>query len=195
MLRAWCIKMELSWVSLTMCSCTNSRVTISYYYSSNLWYCGLFQFILCIRKGGETVYQKVLTGEKGKHLKSWEWGFPHQNATYHALYPRAWTVYNIPEFNLRLTCRQISPIFPHDYKVSRAIIGILQNYYPLFNISFMDFSQFFEISDWHLVAKRYYEELQIEFWLFAEFFLLVFQTFLSCSLSIRLKLNCSVKPM
>ncbi|XP_052099238.1 non-lysosomal glucosylceramidase-like isoform X1 [Mytilus californianus] len=73
-------------------------------------------FILCIRKNNKTVYQKVLTGGKGKHLKSWEWGFPRQNATYHALYPRSWTVYDIPEFNLKLTCRQISPIFPNDYK-------------------------------------------------------------------------------
>lgn len=73
-------------------------------------------FILCIRKNNKTVYQKVLTGKKGKHLKSWDWGFPKQNAIYHALYPRSWTVYNIPEFNLRLTCRQISPVFPNDYK-------------------------------------------------------------------------------
>ena len=73
-------------------------------------------FILCIRKNNKTVYQKVLTGKKGKHLKSWEWGFPRQDATYHALYPRSWTVYDIPEFNLRLTCRQISPVFPNDYK-------------------------------------------------------------------------------
>ncbi|KAJ8304380.1 hypothetical protein KUTeg_017963 [Tegillarca granosa] len=74
------------------------------------------QFVLCIRKNGKTVYQKVLTGKKGKKLKSWQWGFPQEQATYHALYPRAWTVYNIPEHNLKLTCRQVSPIFPHDYK-------------------------------------------------------------------------------
>lgn len=82
------------------------------------------QFILCIRKNGKTVYQKVLTGRKAKHLKSWDWGFPTQDATYHALYPRAWTVYNIPEYKLRLVCRQISPVFPHDYKETSFPMGV-----------------------------------------------------------------------
>lgn len=65
------------------------------------------------------MYQKVLTGRRiHKSLKTWQWGFPLSQGTYQALYPRAWTVYNIPEYNLRLTCRQISPIIAHDYKVS-----------------------------------------------------------------------------
>ncbi|KAL5005060.1 hypothetical protein ScPMuIL_018516 [Solemya velum] len=74
------------------------------------------QFIVCIRKKGQTLFQKVMTGQRGRHLKSWEWNTSLDNATYHALYPRAWTVYNIPEQKVRLICRQISPIFPHDYK-------------------------------------------------------------------------------
>lgn len=77
------------------------------------------QFILCIRKNGQTVYQKVLTGqrESSKSLRSWEWQAPREGDVYHALYPRSWTVYHLDEFNLRLICRQVSPIFPHDYKV------------------------------------------------------------------------------
>eukprot|EP00105_Crassostrea_gigas_P009539 XP_011424529.1 PREDICTED: non-lysosomal glucosylceramidase-like isoform X1 [Crassostrea gigas] len=76
------------------------------------------QFILCIRKNGQTVYQKVLTGqrESSKSLRSWEWQAPREGDVYHALYPRSWTVYHLDEFNLRLICRQVSPIFPHDYK-------------------------------------------------------------------------------
>ncbi|XP_076443638.1 non-lysosomal glucosylceramidase-like isoform X2 [Babylonia areolata] len=76
------------------------------------------QFILTLRRNGETVYQQVLSShkKKGKALKSWKWGFPGEQATYHALYPRAWTVYRIPEHSVTVTCRQISPIFPHDYK-------------------------------------------------------------------------------
>ncbi|XP_061171988.1 non-lysosomal glucosylceramidase-like [Saccostrea echinata] len=76
------------------------------------------QFILCIRKNGKTVYQKVLTGqrESSKSLKSWEWQDPREGDVYHALYPRSWTVYNLDEFNLRLICRQVSPVYPHDYK-------------------------------------------------------------------------------
>jgi len=52
-----------------------------------------------------------------KNLQGWTWAFDGGRAFYHALYPRAWTVYEIPQFSLRLTCRQISPIFPDDYKV------------------------------------------------------------------------------
>ncbi|KAH3838447.1 non-lysosomal glucosylceramidase-like [Dreissena polymorpha] len=76
-------------------------------------------FLVTIIKEGKTVYQKVLTGRRvHKNLKLWEWGFPLGQATYQALYPRAWTVYTIPEFNLRLTCRQVSPIIAQDYKDS-----------------------------------------------------------------------------
>ncbi len=79
----------------------------------------VFQFTVCVRRHGTTVYQQVLSPHKpsGKALSGWEWGFPKENATYHALYPRSWTVYDIPDQKLRLICRQISPIFPHDYKV------------------------------------------------------------------------------
>ncbi|XP_050400246.1 non-lysosomal glucosylceramidase isoform X1 [Patella vulgata] len=76
------------------------------------------QFIVCIRRNNETIYQQVLSSQvkKGKSLKSWSWGFPGGMATYHALYPRAWTVYNIKKHNVRLICRQISPIYPHEYQ-------------------------------------------------------------------------------
>ncbi|XP_041367827.1 non-lysosomal glucosylceramidase-like [Gigantopelta aegis] len=76
------------------------------------------QFVVCIRKNGNTVYQQVLSAQpkKTKGLGSWKWHFPQQDATYHALYPRAWTIYDIPEHKVRLVCRQISPVFPHDYK-------------------------------------------------------------------------------
>ena len=79
-----------------------------------------WQFILTLRRNGETVYQQVLSShkKKGKALKAWNWGFPGDQATYHALYPRAWTVYRIPEHSVTVTCRQVSPIFPQDYKVT-----------------------------------------------------------------------------
>lgn len=74
-------------------------------------------FIVTIRKEGQTVYQKVLTGMRAsRSLKTWDWGFPLEQATYQALFPRAWTVYDIPEFKVKLTCEQISPVIPHDYK-------------------------------------------------------------------------------
>ena len=61
-----------------------------------------------------------------KDLKDWTWAFDGGRATYYALYPRAWTVYEIPELMLRLTCRQVSPVFPDEYKVCD--INILSKY-------------------------------------------------------------------
>lgn len=55
---------------------------------------------------------------KPKHLKSWKWGFDGKKASYTGLYPRSWTVYDIDELGLKLTCRQVSPVIPHEYKDS-----------------------------------------------------------------------------
>ncbi|XP_074651855.1 non-lysosomal glucosylceramidase-like [Tubulanus polymorphus] len=78
------------------------------------------QFIVCIRRNGKTVYQQVLSPRrrKGSALKTWNWEFPKQRATYHGLYPRAWTVYEIPEQNVQIICEQISPVIPHNYQES-----------------------------------------------------------------------------
>ncbi|BFY98894.1 hypothetical protein BsWGS_01934 [Bradybaena similaris] len=76
------------------------------------------QFIVCIRKGNDTVYQKVLScvpRKRKRALKAWDWTFPPENGLYHALYPRAWSIFTIPEFHVTLVCRQISPIFPDEY--------------------------------------------------------------------------------
>lgn len=78
------------------------------------------QFTVCIRKNNQTIYQQVLSSRKpkNKHLSSaWNWGFPGSQAAYTGLYPRAWTVYEIPEHQIKLVCRQITPIIPGDYKV------------------------------------------------------------------------------
>lgn len=73
------------------------------------------QFIVCIRKNNTTVYQQVLSIHKPQRLKSWKWGFAGNQAFYHALFPRAWSVYEIPEHGVVLTCKQVSPVIPHDY--------------------------------------------------------------------------------
>ncbi|XP_014203632.1 non-lysosomal glucosylceramidase [Copidosoma floridanum] len=78
------------------------------------------QFIVTVRDAnGNTIYNQVLsTKTKPKTLKSWKWGFDGKSASYTGLYPRSWTVYEIEEVNLVLTCRQISPVLPHDYRDS-----------------------------------------------------------------------------
>lgn len=81
-------------------------------------------------------------------ISSWGWNLNGQHSTYHALFPRAWTVYdgifiyfspyvtkmcvvivNIcvigvslfpgePDPELKISCRQISPFIPHNYRES-----------------------------------------------------------------------------
>lgn len=58
--------------------------------------------------------------EKPSKLQGWNWGYCGHYAFYHALYPRAWMVYELPGQNVVLTCRQVSPVIPHDYKVRQA---------------------------------------------------------------------------
>ncbi|XP_014676714.1 PREDICTED: non-lysosomal glucosylceramidase-like isoform X2 [Priapulus caudatus] len=78
------------------------------------------QFIVTIRMEGTTVYQQVLSPKTNtkSQLRAWKWGFDGANAFYHALYPRSWMVYNIAEHSVRLICRQVSPVIPHDYQDS-----------------------------------------------------------------------------
>uniref|UniRef100_W5KBX1 Non-lysosomal glucosylceramidase n=1 Tax=Astyanax mexicanus TaxID=7994 RepID=W5KBX1_ASTMX len=82
------------------------------------------QFTVCLRKGGQTVYQQVLSTERPHTLQGWNWGFCGEYAFYHALYPRAWTVYQLPGQNVTLTCRQVSPVIPHDYKDSSLPVAV-----------------------------------------------------------------------
>lgn len=82
-------------------------------------------------------------------IGSWDWNLGGRNSTYHALFPRAWTIYDgnlmliyytlypgillkqlshgintfasnqgEPDPGLKITCRQISPFIPHNYKDS-----------------------------------------------------------------------------
>lgn len=77
------------------------------------------QFTVCLRCKGQTIYQQVLSVERPSSLQGWNWGYCGHYAFYHALYPRAWLVYELPGQSVVLTCRQVSPVIPHDYKVRR----------------------------------------------------------------------------
>ncbi|XP_068611885.1 non-lysosomal glucosylceramidase [Brachionichthys hirsutus] len=82
------------------------------------------QFTVCLSRGGQTVYQQVLSVERPPTLQGWNWGYCGEYAFYHALYPRAWTVYHLPGQNVTLTCRQISPVIPHDYRDSSLPVAV-----------------------------------------------------------------------
>lgn len=51
-------------------------------------------------------------------LNSWQSSLDESKCFYTGLYPRSWTEYDLSEYGVRLVCRQISPVIPHDYKES-----------------------------------------------------------------------------
>ncbi|CAI0378394.1 unnamed protein product [Linum tenue] len=58
-------------------------------------------------------------------IGSWDWNLKGDKSTYHALYPRAWTEYaGEPDPELKIVCRQLSPIIPHNYKESSYPVSI-----------------------------------------------------------------------
>ncbi len=77
------------------------------------------QFSVFIRRR-EKPHVQVLSADHppAGELSGWEWGLQGSQSHYYALFPRAWTVYEEPDPHLRLTCRQISPVIPHNYKES-----------------------------------------------------------------------------
>lgn len=75
------------------------------------------QFSLFVEREGAPPQAVVLnpTMPAGKHLRNWGWGLAPSKVTYRALFPRAWHDYDEPIEGMYLTCRQISPVIPHNY--------------------------------------------------------------------------------
>lgn len=68
---------------------------------------------------------EVLKGRRTSGIGSWDWKLNEKKCTYHALYPRAWTVYEgEPDPELKIVCRQISPFIPHNYKESSFPVSV-----------------------------------------------------------------------
>uniref|UniRef100_A0A1J3JKR9 Non-lysosomal glucosylceramidase n=1 Tax=Noccaea caerulescens TaxID=107243 RepID=A0A1J3JKR9_NOCCA len=89
--------------------------------------------IFITRDGGHKKYASVLApGQHGslgksrdKGISSWGWNLNGQHSTYHALFPRAWTVYDgEPDPELKISCRQISPFIPNNYRDSSLPVAV-----------------------------------------------------------------------
>ncbi|KAI3980350.1 hypothetical protein MKX01_003889 [Papaver californicum] len=86
------------------------------------------QFSIFIsRDGGNKKFSSVLAPGQheglgklgGQGISSWNWNLSGQHSTYHAVFPRAWTIYDgEPDPELKVSCRQISPFIPHNYQDS-----------------------------------------------------------------------------
>ncbi|GLT75667.1 hypothetical protein SLA2020_473720 [Shorea laevis] len=58
-------------------------------------------------------------------IESWDWNLKGDLCTYHALFPRAWTIYEgQPDPDLKIVCRQISPFIPHNYRESSLPVSV-----------------------------------------------------------------------
>ncbi|CAH8332020.1 unnamed protein product [Eruca vesicaria subsp. sativa] len=91
------------------------------------------QFSVFVSRPGGVTYSTVLCPIKpesanGKTkdfgISSWDWNMKGDKSTYHALYPRSWTVYNEPDPELRIVSRQVSPFIPHNYKDSSLPVSV-----------------------------------------------------------------------
>lgn len=58
-------------------------------------------------------------------LASWAWTLPASCATYHALFPFSWTVYEEPVPGIRVIVKQISPFLPHSYSEASLPCAVL----------------------------------------------------------------------
>ncbi|KAK8668271.1 hypothetical protein V6N13_105731 [Hibiscus sabdariffa] len=85
------------------------------------------QFSVFVSRSSGEKYSSVLCSASPQLVKenevsgisSWDWNLKGNNSTYHALYPRAWTVYEgEPDPELNIICRQISPFIPDNYNES-----------------------------------------------------------------------------
>ncbi|KAF2368613.1 Glycosyl-hydrolase family 116 catalytic region [Trinorchestia longiramus] len=62
---------------------------------------------------------------RGRKLLAWDWECSAAvSGRYCGLYPRSWTVYDVPGLQLRLMLRQISPVVPGEYKDSSLPVGV-----------------------------------------------------------------------
>lgn len=79
------------------------------------------QFIVTIKDSlQKTLFQSVLSTyhKQTNYLSQWQWLLDGSKCTYTALYPRAWTEYDLSKYGVKLICRQVSPVIPHNYKDS-----------------------------------------------------------------------------
>ncbi|WVZ95476.1 hypothetical protein U9M48_041237 [Paspalum notatum var. saurae] len=85
------------------------------------------QFSAFVSRPNGKKYSTVLSAPTADLLKevnkssigSWDWKVKEDRCTYHALFPRSWTAYDgVPDPEIKITCRQISPFIPHSYKES-----------------------------------------------------------------------------
>ncbi|XP_047080356.1 non-lysosomal glucosylceramidase-like [Lolium rigidum] len=91
------------------------------------------QFSAFVSRPGGKRYATILSSPNADVLKgidkngigSWDWNLKDKNCAYHGLFPRSWTTYEgEPDPEIKITCRQISPFIPHNYKESSFPVAV-----------------------------------------------------------------------
>ncbi|CAN6854808.1 unnamed protein product [Brassica oleracea] len=91
------------------------------------------QFSVFVSRPGGVNYSTVLCATSPESvngrtedlgIESWDWKIKGDKSTYHALYPRSWTVFNEPDPKLRIVSRQVSPFIPNNYKESSFPVSV-----------------------------------------------------------------------
>ncbi|CAF0772366.1 unnamed protein product, partial [Didymodactylos carnosus] len=87
-------------------------------------------FTVCVRRHNLTTYTQVLTPYQltKNGFQTWKSAYPKECGNYYGLYPQSWTVYDLPGQNIKLLCKQLSPVIPHDYKDSSLPIAVFDWY-------------------------------------------------------------------
>lgn len=81
------------------------------------------QFSLYQEIDGESAAYVLFPGTPPEGvLEAWRWGDSAVSGSYHALYPRAWYVYDTTP--VQVTIEQFSPIIPHNYRETSYPVGI-----------------------------------------------------------------------
>ncbi|XP_072378819.1 non-lysosomal glucosylceramidase [Diabrotica undecimpunctata] len=77
-------------------------------------------FLVVIKdEKGFTLFESWLSTYRKRSLSSCVSIIPEYKIKYTGLYPRSWTEYDLSEYGgIKLICRQISPVIPHNYKDS-----------------------------------------------------------------------------
>ena len=86
------------------------------------------QFSIRVQRGSQ-VFSKVLSifdGTESLDMSTWSWSVPLSSVTYHALFPRSWTVISSAVPLINVIIKQISPVIPHNYSDTSLPIAVFE---------------------------------------------------------------------
>ncbi len=84
------------------------------------------QFAVRVERAGRTRSTVLCTERPHDRLAGWGWNYPAGRGEYHALFPRAWFVYDPDVVGCELTVRQFSPVLPGNYRETSYPVGVFE---------------------------------------------------------------------